>query len=311
MKKTIGIILSIIVALTVVSCDDSTFELGYKAPLTIEFAGIDYSNIVTVEKGVISYTAQIGILAPETGVKTFEIFNADAKTGAKGTLIGGTSVSFSELVPSYSVEYTFINLIVNKCIKVVVSDMKGNVYERNLFVKITPAVLFSQSVKMETAEVYYGPYYATWLYGRVYMRGDGEKYKDEIDFSLGDVVIASEGAAAVPALVNPAVRGNNNLLTINGLQQTKFELTVLTKAQFDAINEVDGSSISSLADPAQDAVKLVSGKVYLFKTANGKKGLIYIATLTLKTGTIENVAGEWIINSPYSLASLTAKVMQQ
>jgi hypothetical protein len=33
-------------------------------------------------------------------------------------------------------------------------------YERNLLVKITPSVIFTLPVKMETVEDYYGPYFA-------------------------------------------------------------------------------------------------------------------------------------------------------
>ncbi len=312
MKKIIGNILSLIVAITIVSCDDSTFDLDYKAPLTIGFTGVDNSNVVTVAKGVMSYTAKIEVSSPTAEIKYFEIYNADAKTGNKGTLIGNTSKAFEDAqgngVLSYSVEYTISNLIENKCIKVIATDGEGNPFERNLLVNITPTVLFSGSLKIETVEDYYGPYYSTWLDGRVYMRRDGEKYKNEIDFSLGDVVIASEGTSAVPALVNPAQRTTFSLLTIAGLQQTKYELTTLTKAQYDAITQVDASPITALSDPAKDAVKLVSGKVYLFKTANNKKGLIYISALAAKTGTIENTAGEWKV-TPYSQATITTKVV--
>lgn len=312
MKKIIGIILSLIVALTIVSCDDSTFDLDYKAPLAIGFTDVDNSNIVTVDKGVLNYTVNIEVNSPTVGIKYFEIYNADPKTGNIGTLIGNTSKALVDEqgngVKTYSVAYTITNLIENKCIKVIATDGEGNPFERNLLVNITPTVLFSGSLKIETTEDYYGPYYATWLDGRVYMRRNGEAFKNEIDFSLGDVVIASEGTSAVPALVNPAQRTTFSLLTIAGLQETKYELTSLTKAQYDAITQVDASPIAALAVPTQDAVKLVNGKVYLFKTANNKKGLIYISALAAKTGTLENLAGEWKV-TPYSQAIISTKVV--
>lgn len=312
MKKLFAIILSFIAVASFTSCDDNTFELEYAAPLSISFTGVDNSNIVTVEKGVTSYNAKIDVKAPETGIKYFELYTADPKTGARGAVIEGTAKSFDDGqgngVPSYSYEYAVTNLTASKCIKVVVTDGAGNSFEKNLVVKITPVVLFSSIQKMETVEVYYGPYFATWLGSRVYMRRDGEPYKNEIDFSLGDVIIASEGATAVPALVNPAERGNMSLLTINGLQQVKYELTTLTKAQYDAITEVDAAPINALADPTQNAVKLVKGKVYLFKTASGKKGLIYVSDLAAKTATVESATGEWVKNTAYSLATITAKV---
>jgi len=313
MKNLVAIIMSLIAAVSFTSCDDNTFDLNYSAPLTISFAGVDNSNMVTVDKGVLSYKAQIEVKAPETGIKYFELYAADPKTGAKGTVIENTAKSFDDGqgngVSSYAFEYTIDNLVTNKCIKVVVTDGTGNSFEKNLMVKITPVVVFSSPMKMETVEVYYGPYFASWLGGRVYMRRDGEAYKNEIDFSLGDVVIASEGETAVPALVNPAERSNMNLLTINGLQQVKYELTTLTKAQYDAITEVDASPVNALADPSQNSVRLQKGKVYLFKTASGKKGLVHVADLTSKTGMVESATGEWVANTAYSQTTITTKVV--
>ncbi len=188
-----------------------------------------------------------------------------------------------------------------------VTDAEGSEFEKNLVIDITPEVLFSEPLIMETVENYYGPYYATWLNGRVYMRGDGAEYKNEIDFSLGEVAIV--GTDTVPALVNPAQRSSYNLLDIGGLQQTKFELTTLTAAQYDSITQVDASPILSLADPVNDAVEIEKGNVYLFKTANGKKGLIHISALATKTGTIESPTGEWIPNTRYHQVTLTTKVV--
>lgn len=312
MKKII-LMLSVILALMVISCEDNTFELDYAAPLEIIFTGIDNSNIVTVDKGVMSYTAAVQVNAPVAGIKYFEIYNADPMTGTRGTLIESTSKSFddgeSKGVPSFDTEYIIGNLIENRCIKVVVTDGSGNVYERNLMVKITPSVIVTLPVKMETVENYYGPYFASWLNGRVYMRRDGEKNKDKIDFSLGDVIIEAEGVNPVPALVNPAERSSYQLLTIAGLQQTSYELTALTKTQFDAISQVDASPIVSLPDPSKNIVKIENGRVYLFKSAGGKKGLIYMSSLAAKTGTIEKASGEWVKNTVYYQVTVTTKVL--
>lgn len=314
MKKLFINMIAILLVLTIVSsCEEDKFELKYNAPVTISFSGVDSSNIVIVDKGVMSYSAQISVSATEPTIKFFEIYNADVKTGNRGTLINGTAqllnAESEDGVTSFTFDYTIENLSDNKCIKVVVTDVEGNTFERNLFVKITPAVLFTETVKMETVENYYGPYFASWLNGRVYMRKDGETYKNEIDFSMGEVVIASVGTDTIPALVDPSKRSDYKLLTIAGLQQTRFELTSLTKAQYDAISKIDATPVASLPDPTQDAVELRNNRVYLFKTASGKKGLIHISALAAKTGTIENTAGEWIKNTPYHQISLSAKVV--
>ena len=170
--------------------------------------------------------------------------------------------------------------------------------------KITPAVVFSTALKMETVENYYGPYFATWLSGRVYMRNT--QYANQIDFSLGDVVIPAVGTTPVSALVNPAMRGANNLLTAAGLQNTKYALTALTAGEYNAINNVNATTITSLADPTEDVVQLQPGKIYLFKTANGKKGLINVTAVAAKNGTVEHANGEWK-STAYSEVSLSTK----
>lgn len=311
MKKIIKNLMLMALLASIVACDDNLVDPDYDAPLTIDIEGVDNSNIVQVEKGVMSYTAAIKVQAGDGQLALFEIYNADAETGARGSLIEDCSKNFVDEegngANSWQFDYVVSDLVENKCIKIVVTDIEGAVFERNLLVKITPVVLFSGSMIMETVENYYGPYFAGWTDGRVYMRRDGQLYKNEIDFSLGDVVIESEGDEAVPALVNPAGRGTYNLLTIDGLQQTKFALTDLTKAAYDDITRVDGSSISALPDPDQDAVKLVKDKVYLFKTAGGKKGLICASVLSGKRGTIENTSGEWIENTLYYQVTLTVK----
>lgn len=311
--KKISFMLTVILALMMVSCEDNTFDLAYDAPLQIEFNGVDNSNIVTVEKGVMSYAVSIEVNAPAAGIKYFEIYNADPLTGSKGTLIPNTSRSYADGegkgVPSCNADFTIDNLIDNKCIKVVVTDGSGNIFERNLLVKITPAVNFTLPVKMETVENYYGPYFASWLDGRVYMRRDGEKNKDQIDFSIGDVIIQAEGPNPVPALVSPAERSSFQLITMDGLQQTTFDRTTLTKSAFDAITKINASPIASLPDPGSNAVRIENGRVYIFKTGNGKKGLIYISALAAKTGTIENVSGDWVKNTPYYQVTLITKTL--
>ena len=49
------------------------------------------------------------------------------------------------------------------------------------------------------------------------MAADAMKYTNEVDFSLGDIILPS-GSEAVPVLVSPAKRSDYGLMTINGLQ---------------------------------------------------------------------------------------------
>ena len=58
-----------------------------------------------------------------------------------------------------------------------------------------------------------------WLLERTYMAADAMKYTNEVDFSLGDIILPS-GSENVPVLVSPAKRSDYGLMTINGLQHT-------------------------------------------------------------------------------------------
>jgi len=294
--------------LFVVSCKKEIAEVDYIQDIAISFQGVGDSNIVQLGKGTAQYIAKIDVKSGGKSISNFEIYNADPRTGVKTTLISGTAEFFESGTDRYATDFAVQDLVDNRCIKIVVTDTAGRAFEKNLFVRITPAVDFSQTLEAETVENYYGPYYATWLSGRVYMRRN-EEHKAEIDLSLGDVVIDAEGPAPVPALVNPAKRASYGLLTIAGLQDARFDSTTLTKADYDNVTKVNAAPITALPDPQQDVLRLKSNKVYVFKTANGKKGLIWIGALTQKSGTIERTEGNWIPNTTYYEAAMTTKTI--
>lgn len=298
------------ISLFLVSCGDDSFEIDYTPPIGIQFTGVDETNIFTVGKGVLDYTTTINVKSSsEVKISSFEIYTANAETGAIGSLIEGESQFFEEGVANLEASYTFDNLIENKCIKVVVTDILGSVFEKNLLIKITPSVVFSKTATIETVENYHGPYYASWHNGRVYMRKDAG-YKNEIDFSLGDLV-DTDTQAKVPSLVNPSKRQDYGLLTMSGLADTKFEVTDLSRSDYDNITRVDSESIASIADPGKDAIQVEPNKVYVFKTSNGRKGLVCILQLTSQTGTIETSEGEWTEDTSYHQASISTKILSQ
>ena len=292
------------------SCADK-YEVNYEAPIKIEFTGVDQNNRVSLEKGVTEYTATVKV---QGEIMSFEIYQADSKTGMQGNLIEETAQSFENGTANYETTYKFTSLKENACITVVVLGADGHTYQRNLLVEITPSVLFSDpdygkdGEIVETASAYYGCYYATWLLGRTYMAADATKYTNEIDFSLGDIILPS-GSEAVPVLVSPAKRSEYGLMTISGLQHTLFAETSLSQAKFNAISQVDATPIESLPDPTSEVLAIQANKVYLFKTANEKKGLICIQKITAKTGTIEVSPDNWVENTKYSWVQLLTKTV--
>lgn len=291
-------------------CADK-YEVDYEAPVKIEFTGVNQNNRVSLEKGVAEYTATVKV---QGEIMSFEIYQADSKTGMQGSLIEETAQSFTDGATNYETTYKFTSLKENACITVVVLGADGHTYQRNLLVEITPSVLFSDpdygkdGEIVETASAYYGCYYATWLLGRTYMAADAVKYTNEVDFSLGDIILPS-GSEAVPSLVSPAKRSEYGLMTISGLQHTLFAETSLSQAEFNAISQVDATPIENLTDPTSEVLAIQANKVYLFKTANGKKGLISIQKITAKTGTIEVSPDNWVENTKYSWVELLTKTI--
>ena len=64
-------------------CADK-YEVDYEAPVKIEFAGVDQNNRVSLTKGIAEYTATIKV---QGEIMSFEIYQADSKTGMQGSLI--------------------------------------------------------------------------------------------------------------------------------------------------------------------------------------------------------------------------------
>lgn len=298
MKNKFGILSVLILTAWFTGCDDA-YEIDYEAPVKIVFEGAD-NGIAVIGKGADRYTADIVVKA-QRGVSYVEIYAADPATGAKGALIEGSGREV-DAEKEYRAEFTLADLTDNTCIRISATDTEGAVAERNLLVKITPAVLFSGPVTMETADDYYGSYYASWLDGRVYLRSNGEQYAGEIDFTLGMV-------DGVPSLVSPGKRSSLHLPSPAGLQETEFALTGLTLAEYDRISKIDSAPIVALPEPARSVVGIEPGKVYLFKTAGGEIGLIAIREMTQRTGTIESAGGEWIEDTPYYRVALTTKIV--
>ncbi|GAB3020265.1 hypothetical protein GCM10027051_26830 [Niabella terrae] len=306
MKNYISLLSLLSALMLMVACEKNVEEVNYVPGISIGFQEVGDSNIVQTSKGAAQYTAKIEVKATGSIISAFEIYSADAQTGNQDTLIDGTTQSFEQAASHVSASFTIPDLSENRCIKVVVTDTLGQTYEKNLVVKITPAVYFSNTVQIETVENYYGPYYASWLNGRVYMRRSSE-YKDAVVLSLGDII--NPGIDTLPSLVDPSQRSKYGLLTIEGLQSARFAATDLTGDDYQAISQIDAAPITALGTPNQEVVAIAAGGVYLFKTAGGTTGLIHVESLTQKTGTIEQSNGNWVADTPYYEAAISTKTL--
>ena len=306
MKKLIKIFLSALIFVTVAACDD-TNKVDYVPPVKIMLEGVDESNIVEVAKGVTSYKANITIES-STKIRSLALYEADVKTGAKGNMIGNDTL-FNPSLDTYSFEYEFTGLTTNKAILIEVEDDNLMSFSKKLLVKITRDVIESGIVIIESSEAFYGPYYGSWLGGRSYISKEAPKYVSEIDFSFGNIAIT--GTDTVAALVSPDKREELGLPYIPNLKGCKFELTTLTKANFDAIPAVDGSAIRTLAEPTQSVLKAEAGKIYAYEN-EVEKGLIYVGVVQNKKATLQQQDGTWIPNQSYhQLRIITKHVVKE
>ncbi|MPM65925.1 hypothetical protein SDC9_112829 [bioreactor metagenome] len=268
------------------------------------------------------YKAKIS-LTSTNNIRTFRIFEIDPKTGVRGkqivkdtailfvrndTIIKlpndtviktindtivqfGIDTVFNPTVKSYSTQFIVTKLTANKGIEIVVEDEDLMTYSKKLIVKISPKVVTSNVVTIETAEVYKGPYYASWLGGRAYFRHNGATYSNEIDFTLGNIAIT--GTDTVPAFISGDLRQEKGLLYLPNLRSCKFGLTTMNKLAFDAISNIDASVIKNLPAPTLSAIKIESAKVYVYEN-DTEKGLIFIGSIAAKTATLEQPNGTWV-----------------
>lgn len=314
MKKITEILFLAILSFLIASCDEVN-KIDYVKPVEITFDGVESNNIVMVDTGVMSYTAKISVTSARK-IRAFKLFEANAITGVRGNQIGSDTI-FNPSLYSYSTEFVISNLTTNKVIEVVVEDDDLMTYSKKLFVKITRKVFTSNIVTIETAEVYKGPYYASWLDGRVYFRHNGATYSNEIDFSLGDIYLqdsiiivkkdtivsankkdtvfinADTIPQPIPHLISSDIRQENGFLSLSGLRSCKFALTTLTDTIFNEISPVDPSVINNLGSPTSPTMILSPGKVYLYEN-NTERGLIYVVSKVSKKAYLEQPDGTWI-----------------
>ena len=348
MKKVTEILFLAIMLLFVMAGCDEANKIDYIKPVEITFDSVGSDNIALVDTNVMYYKAKISITSTRN-IRTFRLFEIDTKTGARGkqitndtaflfvrndTIINlpndsvfitindtivqyGIDTVFNPAVKSYSAQFIVTKLKANKGIEVVVEDEDLTSYSKKLIVKITPKVVTSNVVIIETAEVYKGPYYASWLGGRAYFRHNGATYKNEIDFSLGDIYLqdsiiivkkdtivssnkkdtvfinADTIPQPIPHFISSDIRQENGFLSLSGLRSCKFALTTLTASNFSAISPIDPSVINNMVSPTSPTMILSPGKVYLYEN-NTERGLIYVASKVSKKAYLEQPDGTWI-----------------
>jgi hypothetical protein len=306
MKKLIKLFMSALIFVAVAGCDD-TNKVDYVPPVNITFEGVDATNIVVVDKGVTSYTASISI-SGTTKIRAMSMYEVDVISGAKGNKIGNDTL-FNPTLETYAFDYVIDGITQNKAIMIEVEDESLASYSKKLLIQITRDMFETGIVTIESSEAFFGPYFGSWLGGRSYISIEAPKYVSEIDFSFGNIAIT--GTDTVAAFVSPDQREALGLPFIPNLKSCTFELTALTKANFDAIPATDGTVIRALAVPTQTVLQAEAGKIYSYEN-DTEKGLIYVGALQNKKGTLLQQDGTWVQNQTFhQLKIITKTVMKE
>lgn len=250
-------------------------DFDYVLPLKIEF---DTKDIVQIAEGQTSYTVK-GKVTSSTGLMVYAAYEADPRTGIMGEEIPGTMVQFevSDKKMEYSFSITIDDIESNKAVKIMAIDESGT-YMKNFVVKITPTVIFTDKKTVESDDYYYGSFFATWHLGRVYPLRTAKVYPHAVDISFGEVTDDYTGVTA-PVVISPAKRAQYGMSTYEGVRPAKFAATDITMAEYDAIKEIDDTPLRSLS-AAEDYVVIIANRVYAYETAEGKKGLLAIHSLS-------------------------------
>lgn len=265
MKKHLFYILSLTLCI-LAACDDSN-KINYTPTVLFNFDA--ETNLVKTEKGAKEYLIK-GVVNASDGISSFAISTANAKTGAEIAVIDDTKKVFETPQDHYEFSYTITDLSENRAIKLKVTDGKGEDFEKNFVVEITPVVIFSDNgdKQLESLDKFYGVFYAEWLDGRIYKSRDAKRYAAEINIGM-------ENKNGKAVLISPAAHS----LRFKEARTTKFGATELTLKQFNSVSRVDDSLLKNL-NPTDESVQIEKGKVYAYLTQDGQKGLIYIQNLT-------------------------------
>ncbi len=285
------------------SCEEEEL-VNYTAPIKIYIDEapnvISKDNIITLQLGETSYLVSGRVKATATDssnfINTFKIYKTNPRTAAQTELVAGTSVTFTKDEGKAEYEFTMQvdNIFSNASFRVIVTDFNQNEYASNFVLQVTPKVEITDLVTAETKDYYYGTYFATWYFGRVYPQRTIAEYGANVEMSFGRVDVDGSGTP-VDCLVSPAVRATKGLTSFDGAKATKFSESTVTLAEYNAIVPVKDDLLQPITAD-KDVIKIEKGKIYNFVTAEGKRGLVYISEITAKTD--------------YSTVKLSAKVQK-
>ncbi|MGB9747897.1 MAG: hypothetical protein ACPLXM_13305 [Bacteroidales bacterium] len=258
-------------AVTFTSCSKDTTGTG---PV-ITF--LNNQTEVTLNPGQTSYTVA-GTVTSDAGLKEVKFFKV---IGDNETQDGQAVTSFPDK-NNYAFQHDVTGITQEMKLKVQATDKDDITNSSSFTIKISlPAIQTWTGKTLGAQKSSTGSFFAS-VDGTVMTLNQATSNQAKADFAYyyGDVNLATL-AAPDDASLNGGAGNFTWCQSWTTKNQTRFALTTLTTAEFDAAT---ATTINALADPAESKVtSLAQNKVIAFKTASGKKGLIKVASIT--TGT--------------------------
>ncbi|NMB72529.1 MAG: hypothetical protein GYA22_10310 [Bacteroidales bacterium] len=255
-------------AVTFTSCSKDTTGTG---PV-ITF--LNNQTEVTLNPGQTSYTVA-GTVTSDAGLKEVKFFKV---IGDNETQDGQAVTSFSDK-NNYPFQHDVTGITQEMKLKVQATDKDDITNSSSFTIKISlPAIQTWTGKTLGAQSSSTGSFFAS-VDGTVMTLNQATSNQAKADFAYyyGDVNLATL-AAPDDASLNGGTGNFTWCQSWTTKNQTRFALTTLTTAEFDAAT---ATTINALADPAESKVtSLAQNKVIAFKTASCKKGLIKVASIT-------------------------------
>lgn len=252
--------------------DDNTDPENPKTPSIAFTTDGDYVANATVEEGeVFDIAAQLSSNS-ESGSELTKFTVVQTSNNVPATIldstIKGKSVKIIVPVTAGTANFTLTFTL---------KDKAGESISKTLTFTVVPVStggeINSWTAKLLGAQnATAGSLFAS-VSGNVYKQSEANANAATIDITYG--VLGTGGSS----FISPDKRGTNGFTAITGATATAFAATTMTATEFAAIT--DDTEITAQTAPTADKVtSLENGKVYVFKNAAGKQGLIHISALT-------------------------------
>ncbi len=280
MKKLLLFGLGVVASLgSLTSCKK---DVVVASPTITFFNGV---NQYDAKEADTAYTFQADVVA-EGEISSIKIFDVDAN----GNETQVSSITKFDSDTKHEVKYTvkLADVITFKKFKILVTDKKDMSISQSFLInayKKPAGAIETYAAKLLGAQYSStGSFYATTT-GTVYAANDAKTNASLIDlvYYYGGSTNNATIGSPKDTLIQVAHNKTTGFLTWTKYNETMFKSTSISSADFDAITDDSKlTTMSNFADSHQN--NLTVGKVFAFKTEQGKLGLVKITAINKNTG---------------------------